>query len=757
MKDIRKKLLGALALTACTATAFAFASCKDDEPYTGEKLPGYVSTESEAISNGGFAVKKDGYVYFINGVESSDASNEYGAVEKGALMRIAETDLASGAFDKVDTVVPMLFVAQNYDAGIYIYGDYVYFATPTTDKNMEGDVESGWIDFKRAKLDGSEAMSDYYFRLEDNTTAYRFVTVGDDDTVYCMYEEDGALKSYNTKTDKHTTLVDGAKSSFYYDKNDPANPNVYYTMAVQDYVKGATAASYDQIYCVNAAATVESVNSSAASYTVKGGKTYDFDKAYLEDEHDGFSAGDYTTYPYVNLGTLVLDGVGINSEKTQFNASGAPVTADGYTYTISSHQNGGVYFTRSEVTKTSSDATDTKLYYLADASWSGAEWNAVSGNEGDKVEVVALNTTNTANALFYIDNGEHWYLYLTSDNSTLVKESEPVNGVTKKVDFRQTLSGASLWQIRGDYLYYYTGNDISKIKYTGSQEDYDLNTPFESEDAEFEATKILGVEWNTGWYKPEFFDGLGENKKDIVLYAGAQTFGSGSAYNYIYAVETDAQAVKANNEKYQKVLDYIDEYSDDSVLQNLMNYYFKTGETAAYEDVKDLYDNVQQKAFDDFVALFKDSAAAEDKLALQSTVVHLVGEMTADDKDDVKADWVDFLKKEDVEETEEESGMPTWAVWLIACGSALVVLVAAFVIVKAIKKKKAAKREAEETVNAYKRKKIDTTDDKSIDVYADETEETVKETATETVEETAEAEEPATSEVSENAEEKTEE
>ena len=35
-------------------------------------------------------------------------------------------------------------------------------------------------------------------------------------------------------------------------------------------------------------------------------------------------------------------------------------------------------------------------------------------------------------------------------------------------------------------------------------------------------------------------------------------------------------------------------------------------------------------------------------------------------------------------------------------------------------KKKAEKAEAEATVNAYKRKKIDTTDDKSIDVYADD-------------------------------------
>ena len=51
--------------------------------------------------------------------------------------------------------------------------------------------------------------------------------------------------------------------------------------------------------------------------------------------------------------------------------------------------------------------------------------------------------------------------------------------------------------------------------------------------------------------------------------------------------------------------------------------------------------------------------------------------------------------------------------------------------------KKAKEREAEATVNAYKRKKIDTTDDLSIDVYADEE---VEETTAETVEEVTETE-----------------
>ena len=81
--------------------------------------------------------------------------------------------------------------------------------------------------------------------------------------------------------------------------------------------------------------------------------------------------------------------------------------------------------------------------------------------------------------------------------------------------------------------------------------------------------------------------------------------------------------------------------------------------------------------------------------------------------------WENSLRSE--EEAEEQSGLPGWAIALIVTGSVLVVLAAALIpTLIVISKKKAKAKAAEETVNAYKRKKIDTTDDKTIDVYADE-------------------------------------
>lgn len=721
-----KRTLGVVMATVSLGASIALAGCNG--VYTGDKLDGYVSS-AEVQSNGGFAVQKGDFVYFINGLEDYTEPNVYGDVVKGSLMRIKKSDLDAGNYANVETVVPMLFAAQNFDAGIYIYGNYVYYATPTTDKNMDGQVGSSWLDFKRAKLDGTETMKDYYFRLSSNSSKYRFVE--EDGVVYCLYEEDGYLKSYDTKDKVSRVLAKG--TSFYYDTSDPTNPNVYYTMSV---VVGADTdnsmtASYNQLYSVNAAARVESVDKNAASYTVKGGKTYDFDENYLNEQNekakkDGkeaiYDLADYTTYPYVNLGKAVLDGIGSNAlQETQFNGKKSDaLTPDGYTYTVTGYSNGGVYFTRSEVAKTSSDAESTKLYYLADSKAEAAEWNVVKGNNA--LDVVALDSTRVSAAIFQTtESGAHEYYYL-SENA-LYKAAVGENGATTEIKMASNLSDATLWKLDGDFLYYYqsseegNGNSLSRIKVTGEQKDY--NTLLD--EVEYQPITLAGVQFNSSWYKPEIFG----NK---VLFANEQSFGS-VTYNYIYAANLPAtQAeIKATNEKYEAVQEAIDEYSDNAELQSVMTYYFRTGETDAYEKVKTLYDEkTEQKYFDEFKAKFFKTT---DKLELESYFFDRVGEMKEADEKAIDEAWVNSLRSES--ETEEESGLPGWAIALIVAGGVLVVLAVALIsTLIVLSKKKAKAKAAEETVNAYKRKKIDTTDDKTIDVYADEEAEELAKEAT---------------------------
>ena len=745
MKNKSRKILSLVAAATLLGATVSFASCGGDY----YEYAGVAYNDAKTVvaqSNGGFAVEKGDYVYFINGAEANTASNEFGEVTKGSLMRIKKTDL-TGAFanktsleNKAETVVPMLFVAQNYDAGIYIYGDYVYYATPTSDKNMKGEVENTWIDFKCARLDGKQTMQDYFFRLSDNAANYRFVE--EDGVVYCMYEEGGALKSYNTVSKETHTLVSGASSEYFFDMKNTENANVYYTMAVTYNIDSAqsTTATYNQVYCVNAASTAKA-NADNASYTVKvDGKdyrTYKFDKDYLETKNEEtekkaklngteptglYDFEDYSTYPYVNLGTLVLDGIGSecewSTENLPYNNKADKNTAkaelQGYKYTLSRYENGGVYFTRSQV------AENTNLYYLKD----NATANAIEANT--KVEIVANNTTNASDsALFNVTaEGKHEYIYVSG--STLYKATPDANGVDKApIAIANGISGATLWTVRGNYLYYYgtgtNGSSLSRVDITGSADDY--KSIFQKE--EYQSVTVAYVDFNSSWYKPEFVGG-------VMLYSDAQMI-EGVSYNYIAAANVGESVATADlvkdNEIYNATKDKIAEYSENSILQDLMTYYFRTGSKKAITDeVWELYDeDFQQTKFTEF-----ETAIKSGEYKLENAFVKAVGKVSAEDQEAIDTAWAaSLLTVEDDSTTTEESGLDTWVIVVIVAASVIVAAAAIIIPVVIVNNKAAQRRAREATVNAYKRKKIDTTDDKSIDVYADEEAEASKDAETE--------------------------
>ncbi len=750
-----KKIISIFAAAALALSTMSLAACGTQE-YKGEvKGDDYVSSATVS-SNGGFVVEKGDYVYFINGKEENTADNTYGDAVKGSLMRISKADLAAGVDleQKAKIVVPSLFVTGNYDSGIYIYGDYVYYATPTTDRNNAGQVANTSLDFKRAKIDGSEApmggKDEYFFRVSSNSIKYRYVQVND--VVYCLYEEDSALKSYNTSTKKTTVLVKGA-SAIYYDTEDLTNPNVYYAMGVTLGLdeENSTSQPYNQIYTVNAAATV-SVDASKAAYTAKdeNGKvvaSYDFNEDFFkqkneeakEEDKDAeapYDLSDHTTYPYVNLGKLVLDGIGSTHAYPAYrkHALGETTSAGepfGYTYAVQGYKNGGVYFTRKPT-----NASLTYLYYLSDGADDADTWNTISGN-ATATEISKDVEKASATAFYLFDGTTHSYFYTATEGIYYVKGDKEV-----VIPFTET---ANLWKVDGDYLYFYgsgtNGNGVSRVNYKGEQTDYNWN--FEEK---YDVVTLPLVDFNDSWYKPEFVT-VGE--KTMLLYANAQSFGAGStSYNNIYVATVGTnEEIKAANEKIEEINEEIADNSAD--VQNLMKYYFRTADTAAYEDVKDLYSKEQQKLFNEFVEKFKQGGAFEGQN--EGKFIQALGRVNEAESEAIADAWTSYLKTREVEEENDE--LPTWAIVLIVCGSVLVVGGAATAIaLVALHKKKVAKEQKEAIVNAYKRKKIDTTDDKTIDVYADEDVEPsvepvaeVEETPVEEapVEEAAEVENPA--------------
>ncbi len=735
MQDKKRKIISTIAAFALTAASLTMAGCSSS--YTGETLGGDIS--GTVVSNGGFVVEKGDYVYFINGSETYTAENVYGKVEKGSLMRIKKSDLDAGNYENTDVVVPLLISSQNKKSGFYIYGDYVYFATPTSDKDLEGNVASDWIDFKRAKLDGSETMKDYFFRLETNSVEFRYVEV--DEKVYCMYVDDGALYSYDVEDDETRMLVKGAAGDYTFNSTDPTDANVYYTMNVT-YRTGTEYESepldYTQLYVVNASATA-TVDADNCAYTVTGGKTYGgFDAEYLEEndtKEKDFDVNDYTTYPYVNLGTLVLDGIGSDKmlcSTTQYNnesdlEAAVPAVPQGYTYTVKSVANSGVYFTRTEANTT---PAVTPLYYLAEIV--GDEWNTVSGNA--TLDVVKKDTaTEMQSELFLVNDTPagrtHTHIYVEKDASDLFRAT--VNGqgeVEDKVKISEDAASVTLDFVDGNYLYMHAagtnGNNLVRLNYTGEKAHYDPLLTDEEVNKEYATTKVLDVDWTSSWFTPEIVDGY-------LFYADARSVGT-VAYNYVNVISlkgtnTDGSMktteLTAINEKYADVEEFITEKANsDTEVENVLKYYFRTGKTAAYDAVKAEYDEDQQQSITEFM-----NESGELKDYLKATAFYnQIGVVKAADQEAMDDAWANSLIVPEADEENEE--FPVWAIVLLSVAGGLIVAAAITVpvCISVAKKKKLAQDREKTRV----KKHIDTTDDKSIDVYATE-EEPAKETSDE--------------------------
>ena len=162
---MKKIIIVLVALLTCLTAVFA--GCNESTGYSNK----LTNLDGAVESNGGFAVAKGDYVYFINGVETHTSDNTYGDVQTGALVRIKRADLANPAEATPELVIPALFVAGDTTSGFYMYGDSVYYASPTTAKNKEGIVENTKLDFIKTSLNGEKSV--ILKTVDDKATVYR--------------------------------------------------------------------------------------------------------------------------------------------------------------------------------------------------------------------------------------------------------------------------------------------------------------------------------------------------------------------------------------------------------------------------------------------------------------------------------------------------------------------------------------------------------------------------------------------------------
>ncbi len=221
---IEMKKIIILLVAVLTCLTAVFAGCGDSTGYEN-KLSGF---EGEVSSNGGFVVQKGDYIYFINGVETHTSDNTYGKVEMGALARVKADKL----YENPEIVIPSLFVAGDKTSGFYIFGNEVYYATPSTAKNKAGEIENSKLCFTRTSLDGKTSV--IITTVEDNTTQYRFVESNGE--VYLVLktvneDSESVIKIISAKTKEVIVETQKVESVLF---ADGASEYVYYTVTAHD-------------------------------------------------------------------------------------------------------------------------------------------------------------------------------------------------------------------------------------------------------------------------------------------------------------------------------------------------------------------------------------------------------------------------------------------------------------------------------------------------------------------------------------------
>jgi len=193
-------------------------------------------TSAPVLSNGGSVVVQGDYVYFINGYSgylTTATANWFGNVLKGAILRIkvGETDMS-----KAEVIVPKSVMSESSNTGFSIYGDYIYYVSPSADEDRSGKVLTDNLQFLRTGLDGQNTA--ILLEIENGTsTTYKYAPNG------LYYVKDSSLyfkayaKKYNKKKDG-CLIAEDVTSTFFpvsetYQGQETLSDVVFYTKAAE--------------------------------------------------------------------------------------------------------------------------------------------------------------------------------------------------------------------------------------------------------------------------------------------------------------------------------------------------------------------------------------------------------------------------------------------------------------------------------------------------------------------------------------------
>lgn len=432
-----KKIL--LILVVLLATVFVFTGCEsyDVEPIANGNL--YVQSKVEG--NGGMAVQQGNYLYFVNGVAGNTADNTFGKVVKGAIMRYTLDNAGKIVSDSLVTVVPKAVYNKSATSGFYVFGEWIYYVSPSTATNSEGTLLTNYIDFFRTKTDGTG--TEKICTVDGNSTEYAFSSTA------LLYVTGNTLYSVKYDTKEVVTIAEEVTSYMIARDTDfdpkatkkDADDYVVYTKALEDigeFGNEVWVASFDNSF----------------NEKMIGKTSYATDPSY--DKVFAISALEYAN------GTLFYH--------KYINENGSNVNMGIYSYDVADFINSGATFTANKEKQWTSLSSYNAVYMTDDAnkivvSSSAKLWTIELGKPA--VELIPESKTIIA------IKGN--YVYYCSSSSTVVYRYN-MNGLENAVKVTATApdTGWVQSEMIGDYLYY-VNNDYDYVHRIDTKLDTDAD------------------------------------------------------------------------------------------------------------------------------------------------------------------------------------------------------------------------------------------------------------------------------------------
>ena len=213
MKKIFKSIF---VFALCFLTCLSFAGCNN------QKWSKTTNDTTKVTSNGGTTVYHDGWLYFINGTKEVNQLNNTGATIQAGIYRaecdengnVLYKDTASSQateneeekkeFKNIEPVVKSLTGFK--DGSLYIFGDYLYYVTPSKGINDEGDMLTGKLAFNRYDLGSKRSQLLYTTQASDDTVSYTYYKQSAD-LYLVIYEK-------NSKTITSIKMGDSNETAF---------------------------------------------------------------------------------------------------------------------------------------------------------------------------------------------------------------------------------------------------------------------------------------------------------------------------------------------------------------------------------------------------------------------------------------------------------------------------------------------------------------------------------------------------------------